>query len=161
MAARVMARDTAVMKSATARDVFIVDDSPLIRTSLRELLADIDDVKIVGEAETPADAIAGILKLKPTCVVLDFQLREGTGVDVLRAVHPVAPDIAFMVLTNHPTSQYRRLCLGAGASWFLDKSTEFKKIKDLILSCRETAQSIAPSIAPSPSTVQGYRPCKP
>ena len=118
---------------------------------MRDLLADIDDLKIVGEAETPIDAIDGILKLKPTCVVLDFQLRGGTGVDVLRAVHPVAPDIAFMVLTNHPTPQYRRLCLGAGAKWFFDKSTEFKKIKDVILSCGAKTHSIAPS----PSSVQG------
>jgi DNA-binding NarL/FixJ family response regulator len=151
MVASVMASHTAVMKSPTARKVFIVDDSPLIRTGLRDLLADIDDVRIVGEAETPADAIDGILKLMPTCVVLDFQLRGGTGVDVLRAVHSVAPDIAFLVLTNHPTPQYRRLCLGAGAKWFFDKSTEFKKIKDVILSCSETTQSIGPS----PSSVQG------
>ena len=71
--------------------------------------------------------------MRPAWVVLDYQLRGGTGVEVLRAVHPIAPDIAFMVLTNHPTPQYRRLCLEAGARCFLDKSTEFNKIKDVIL----------------------------
>lgn len=157
MVARATAGDIAVMKSPTAAKVFIADDSPLIRASLRDLLADLDDVEIVGEAETAADAIDAILKLQPTCVVLDFQLRGGTGVDVLHAVRPAAPHIAFMVLTNHPTPQYQRLCLGAGAKWFFDKSTDFKKIKDVILSCRETSQSIGPS----PSSVQGYSPCKP
>ena len=133
------------MKSLAARKVFIVDDSALIRTSLRDLLADIGEVKIVGEAETPIDAIDGILKLKPTCVVLDFQLRGGTGVDVMRAVHPVAPDIAFIVLTNHPTPQYKRLCLGAGAQWFFDKSTEFGRIKDAVLESPVVTQRHGPS----------------
>ena len=157
MVVRANAHDSAVMKSPTAAKVFIVDDSPLIRTSLRDLLADVDDVEIVGEAETAADAIDAILKLQPTCVVLDFQLRGSTGVDVLHGVHPVAPDIAFMVLTNHPTPQYKRLCLDAGAKWFFDKSTDFKKIKDVILSCREPVQSSGPSL----SSAQGYSPCRP
>jgi DNA-binding NarL/FixJ family response regulator len=145
------------MNSATATQIFIVDDSPLVRTGLRDLLADIDNASVVGEAESPADAIDGILKLKPAYVVLDFQLRSGTAIDVLRAVHPRAPDIAFIVLTNHPTPQYRRLCLAAGAQWFFDKSTEFNKIKDVILSCSATI----PPIAPSPSPQQGQPPCKP
>lgn len=145
MVAYAMAGDTAVMKSPTATRVFIVDDSPLIRTGLRDLLGDLDEVEIVGEAETPADAIDAILKLKPTCVVLDFQLRGGTGVDVLRAVHPVAPEIAFMVLTNHPTRQYRRLCIGAGAKGFFDKSTELAKIKDAVLDCATETEASGPS----------------
>ncbi len=121
------------METPTPATVFIVDDSPSIRERLLDLLGDIDGVEVVGEAETPADAIEGILKLKPAWVVLDYQLRGGTGVDVLRAVHPTAPGVAFVVLTNHPTPQYRRLCVDAGAKWFLDKSTEFSRIKDLIL----------------------------
>ena len=65
-------------------------------------------------------------------LVLDYQLLGGTGVDVLHAVHPKAPSVIFVVLTNHANPQYRRLCLEAGANWFLDKSTEFRKIKGVI-----------------------------
>ena len=57
----------------------------------------------------------GISETQPDCVVLDFQLIGGTAVDVLRAVHPGSPEIAFIVLTNHPTPQYRRACMEAGA----------------------------------------------
>jgi DNA-binding NarL/FixJ family response regulator len=140
MAAYAAAGHTAVMNSPTVAEVFIVDDSPMIRTSLRDLLADIDGVQIVGEAETVVEAIDGILQLRPRCVVLDFRLKGGTGVDVLRAVHPVAPDIGFIVLTNHATPQYRRLCLGAGAKWFFDKSTELAKIKGAVLDCAAAKQ---------------------
>lgn len=112
--------------------VFIVEDSAPIRKRLGELLGEIDGVDVVGEAESPSDAIAGILSTSPNWVVLDFQLVGGTGVDVLRAVRPKAPEINFIVLTNHPSPQYRRTCIDSGAGWFFDKSTEFGKIKDVI-----------------------------
>jgi DNA-binding NarL/FixJ family response regulator len=52
------------------------------------------------------------------CVILDFRLIDGTGVDVMRAVHPALPEIRFVVLTNHPSAQYRRVCMDAGPPRF-------------------------------------------
>jgi DNA-binding NarL/FixJ family response regulator len=112
--------------------VFIVEDSPSIRERLIELMDEIDGAAVVGIAETPADAITGILETRPDCVVLDYQLRGGTGVDVMRAALAKVPGTVFIVLTNHSTPQYRRVCLQAGATWFFDKSTEFSRIKDVI-----------------------------
>lgn len=114
------------------RTVFIVDDLPAMRERLSELMGAIAGVQIVGEAGTPAEAIDGILRTNPDCVLLDYQLIDGTGVDVLRAVHPQSPDIAFIVLTNHATPQHRRACLDAGARYFFDKSTEFGNIRSAI-----------------------------
>ena len=119
-------------ETCTKTAIFIVDDMPSMRERLRELVADIDGVEIVGDAGTPAEAIAGILSTHPDCVLLDYQLIDGTGVDVLRAVHPQSPDIAFIVLTNHATPQHRRACLDAGARYFFDKSTEFGNIRSAI-----------------------------
>lgn len=112
--------------------VFIVDDSPSMRVRLSELLDEIDGVDVVGEAGTPSDAISGILRIHPRYVLLDYQLEGGTGLDVLRAVHPQDPGVVFIVLTNHATPQYRHACLEAGARHFLDKSSEFGRIKDVI-----------------------------
>ena len=114
------------------RNVFIVEDSAPIRERLIELMGEIAGVAVVGFAETPIDAIAKILSAHPDCVVLDYQLLGGTGVDVINAVRPKVPDLVFIVLTNHANPKYRHICLEAGASWFLDKSTEFGKIKDII-----------------------------
>ena len=132
MAASFAPAHSGAMEKHGTRKVFIVEDSPSIRGRLVELLNDIDGVRVVGEAETPEAAIAGIFETLPDCVVLDFRLIGGTGVDVLRAVHPALPAIAFIVLTNHAGTQYRRVCIEAGASWFLDKSTEFEKLKELV-----------------------------
>jgi DNA-binding NarL/FixJ family response regulator len=115
-----------------ALKVFIVEDSASIRERLTELMGEINGAAVVGFADTPSDAIAGILNTRPDCVVLDYQLLGGTCIDVLHAVHPKAPSVVFLVLTNHANPQYRRLCLEAGANWFFDKSTEFRKIKGVI-----------------------------
>jgi len=123
------------METRNCSRVFIVEDSAPIRSRLVELLGEIEGVCVVGEAETPGDAVTGIQQTKPHCVVLDYQLIGGTGVDVLRAVRPASPEIGFVVLTNHPNAQYRRVCMEAGADWFLDKSTEFGKIKEVVTEC--------------------------
>jgi len=136
MAPRATAADSGAMESTrTALKVFVVEDAPSIRARLIELLDEIDDVSVVGEAESPAEAVAGIFRTRPHCVVLDFRLTGGTGVDVLRAVHPASPEIGFVVLTNHPTAQYRRACMEAGATAFLDKSTELGKLKGVVVDC--------------------------
>ena len=105
--------------------VFVVDDLPSMRERLRELLDDIAGVKIVGDAGSLAEATAGILRTHPDCVLLDYQIEGGTGLQLLRAVRPQSPDTEFIVLTNHATDQHRRACLDAGARFFLDKSSEF------------------------------------
>jgi len=132
MGERPVAADTAAMSTQARTKVFIVEDFVPVRRRLTELLTEVDGVEIVGEAESPRDAIRGILDQRPDWVVLDFQLLGGTGVDVLKAVHPKAPSIRFIVLTNHPSPQYRRACMESGAGWFFDKSTEFAKIRDVI-----------------------------
>jgi len=123
------------MEMRRSGKLFVVEDSPSIRSRLVELLGEIEGASVVGEAGTADEAVAGILRTKPDCVVLDLQLIDGSGVDVLRAVHPDSPEIAFIVLTNHPTAQYRRVCMEAGAAFFLDKSSEFGKLKHVVGQC--------------------------
>lgn len=132
MVASRTAADTGAMQTARATRVFIVEDSPSIRERLVELLES-DVVTVVGEAETPDAAVVGIRQAQPDYVVLDLKLSGGSGIDVLRRLHPDLPEIRFIVLTNHADRQYQRTCERAGASYFLDKSTEFGKVKDLIV----------------------------
>ena len=122
----------APMSTHIRTKVFVAEDSPLIRDRLVEMLVEVDGVTVVGAVETPEDAIAGIVRTNPDYVVLDYQLKGGTAVDVLRAVHPQLPATVFLVLTNHANPQYRRICLEAGASFFFDKSLEFDKFRDVV-----------------------------
>jgi DNA-binding NarL/FixJ family response regulator len=108
--------------------VFIVDDSAWIRLRLAEALARIPGVSLVGEAASAEEAVVGILRTRPDSVLLDLYLMGHTGLDVMKAVRETAPEIVFVVLTNHSESQYRDACMEAGATYFLDKSQDFDRV---------------------------------
>jgi CRP/FNR family transcriptional regulator len=112
--------------------VFIVEDSAPIRERLRGMLKAAEGVSVVGEADSIQAAVQGILRTRPEAVLLDIRLIDGSGIDVLREVHPLAPEVAFVVLTNNATPQYRRICMEAGASHFLDKTTEFAQVRQIV-----------------------------
>lgn len=114
------------------KNVFVVEDSLPVRARLIEMLNEIEGVHIVGEAGTPTDAVTGILRTLPQYVLLDFQLEGGTGADVLRSIRSRFPNTIFIVLTNHVQPQFRQACMEAGADFFLDKSSELDKVKDLL-----------------------------
>ena len=124
--------ENVAMKSENATLVYIVDDSPAIRARLSEMLGRMGGVRIVGEAGAAPQAVVDILSLRPDSVVLDLTLDGSSGMQVLRAIHPQAPAIVFVVLTNQAEPQYRRACERAGATYFLDKSTVFDRVPGVI-----------------------------
>jgi DNA-binding NarL/FixJ family response regulator len=126
------------MQTTRPNQVFIVDDSPLIRARLAEMLAAMNGHVLVGEASNARDAIAGIRRTRPDSVLLDLNLMGRTGLDVMRTVHPEAPGVVFVVLTNHSESQYRQACIDAGAAYFLDKSSEFGRVSDVLTEIAST-----------------------
>lgn len=112
--------------SAPPLRVFLAEDSGPVRTRIADMLGGC--VAVVGEGETPRQCIDGILEKHPDVVVLDVQLEGGQGLEVLRAVRAIDPDIAFVVFTNNALPSYRRRYLQAGAARFLDKSLEFDQL---------------------------------
>lgn len=112
--------------------VFLVEDSPILRERLEKMLAAIPGAETVGHAPTARGAIAGIEAAHPDVVVLDIQLEEGSGFDVMRAVRPVAPQIAFYVLTNFAHDGYRRMAEKLGARGFFDKSREIGALREAL-----------------------------
>lgn len=117
---------------ATTTTVFLVEDFAPIRERLTSLLGTLDGVEVVGAAVGARAATTDILRARPHAVLLDLHLAEGNGLDVLRAVHPQAPDIVFIVLTNFANAQYRKACVAAGASHVVDKSAETSEVLRLV-----------------------------
>ena len=134
MVGRGFSLHTGAMENASGSrtHVFIVEDSAPIRERLVGLLREVEGVTVVGEADTGKAAVEGILRTKPDSVVLDIQLSGGSGIEVLRKIHPLAPEVVFIVLTNHANPQYRRIYTEAGASHFFDKSSEIAKVMEVI-----------------------------
>jgi len=96
------------------------------------MLGTMSNVTIAGEACTASEAVAGIDATHPDVVLLDLNLRDSSGMDVLRAVNRKLPVASVVVLTNHSEPQYRRACLKAGARYFLDKSSQFDCVRNVI-----------------------------
>jgi len=88
---------------------FVLEDSLPIRERLAQTIRDIAGAEIIGEAGPVGDAINGIGPTHPGAVILDLQLEDGSGLEVLRAVHPAAPMGAKHDQTEHEALQQPEL----------------------------------------------------
>lgn len=116
--------------------IFLVEDSAPVRKRMAVLFGSIEGVAVVGEAEEPDDALAGIAASRADVVIVDLRLTESSGLDVLAALAQNDPSVITMVLTNHSGVSFRQACMAAGARYFFDKTEEF----DL---ARSTVEQIA------------------
>lgn len=112
--------------------VAIVDDSLPLQKRLAALIPQDGSAEVIAFASTVFDAVQLVWDRSPDVVVLDFQLQEGTALDVLEGIEEKVPRPCVIVLTNYPEPIYRSKCLEAGACRFLDKSTEFDKLTETI-----------------------------
>ncbi|WP_287460001.1 response regulator transcription factor [Accumulibacter sp.] len=112
--------------------ILIVDDSAVVRRMLREMLANVEGADVVGEFASPGPAIASIRSSPPDVVVLDIQLVNGSGLEILRAVGSSHPETKVLVFTNHAEDVYRRRCLEAGAHAFYDKKSDLQALRQCL-----------------------------
>ena len=114
--------------------VVLVEDSPIIRARLAETLSEIPNLEIVGQAESEADALSLLDGGGWDAVVLDLQLRQGTGLGVLRKLKQGGrPSHAkVIVFTNYAFPQYRERSISFGADFFFDKAREFHRVRDVL-----------------------------
>ena len=112
--------------------VLIADDSDAIVERLAVLMAEMEGIELVGRAGTVGDASRSIRQLEPDVVILDLHMPGGSGFDVLAGLKADGRAPVVIVLTNHPHPQYRDRCLQSGARFFLDKSTEFEKVVEIL-----------------------------
>jgi len=111
--------------------VYVVEDSLLIRERLDAMIT-VAGAAVAGHASTAGAAIASILVERPELVILDIQLAEGTGFDVLRAIRREAPEIDVYLFSNFSAYPYRQLAERLGAKDFFDKSREFGLMRETI-----------------------------
>jgi two-component system, response regulator YesN len=112
--------------------VLIADDTAAIRDSLSALISRIDDVEIVGLAETGTRALELIRSLQPDITTLDIRMPGVSGINVLEAIRREKLNVTIIVLTGLVEAEYRRKCLALGASYFFHKATEFEMVIDVL-----------------------------
>lgn len=111
----------------------LVEDSSKIREVLVPSMEELGNMQVVAIAETAGAALAAMAEHAATwqVAVVDLFLREGSGLDVLRASRERRPDQRVVVLTNYATPEIRRRCLALNADAVFDKSTELDAFFDL------------------------------
>ena len=104
----------------------LIEDSATIRESLIPALAEVANAQVVAVAETAPEGIAALQAHADSwrLAVVDMFLRNGNGLEVLRAFATRRPDQHMVVLTNYATAEIRKKAIDAGADGVFDKSTE-------------------------------------
>jgi len=101
--------------------VFLLDDHEVVRTGLRSLLESTDDLVVVGEAGTVADALIRIPLTRPDVAILDVRLPDGSGVEVCREIRSHSPQIACVMLTSYADDEALFAAVMAGAAGYVLK----------------------------------------
>lgn len=101
--------------------VFLLDDHEIVRRGLRELLEAEDDLVVVGEAATAAEALQRIPATSPDVAVLDVRLPDGDGVEVCREIRSSHPDVNCLMLTSYADDEALFSAILAGASGYVLK----------------------------------------
>jgi two-component system response regulator DevR len=112
--------------------VFLLDDHEIVRRGVRELLEANDDLEVVGEAATAAEALARIPALKPDVAVVDMRLPDGNGVEVCREVRSRDESIRCLILTSFADDEALFDSIMAGAAGYLLKQIKGTDLVDAI-----------------------------
>ena len=103
--------------------VIIVDDHPVVRRGLKQIIAAEQDMQVVGEAENAGEALRVIRQTACDAVVLDITLPDGSGLDVLSQLKSERPTLPVLIMSIHDEKQYALRVLKAGASGYLMKNS--------------------------------------
>ena len=112
--------------------LLIVDDSEVVRTGLRTLLANERSIEVAGEAVNVATAVEACARLKPDVVLLDIRLPDGTGIDACRQMLRRAPDTRVLILTSVIDDMIVDEAIRAGAHGYLLKEIDGRGLVNAI-----------------------------
>ncbi|MGE4273328.1 MAG: response regulator [Desulfitobacterium sp.] len=108
--------------------VFLVDDHKLLRDTLRMFLENCKEIEVVGEAGNGADAVKGILDLKPELVLMDLTLPDFDGVEATTQIMRALPKTKVIAVTMHPEKLYLLKFLEAGGVGYVHKSAADREL---------------------------------
>jgi len=114
--------------SSRKRRIFLVDDHPLVREGLTNLINGQNDLIVCGDAEDSAGAISGIEKTRPDVVLVDISLKNESGLELVKNLESQFPLVALIVLSMHDEALYAERALRAGARGYVMKRESTKSV---------------------------------
>ncbi|MGZ8899095.1 MAG: response regulator [Limisphaerales bacterium] len=135
-------------KTGPARKrILIVDDHPMMRDGLRQLIANEPDLEVVGEAGDANEALDEAEKLKPDLAIVDITLRSSNGLDLIKDLQIRAPRTAVLVLSMHDESLYAERVLRAGGRGYIMKQEGGKRIIEGIRQVATGHTFVSPAVS--------------
>jgi DNA-binding NarL/FixJ family response regulator len=113
---------------ARKRRVFLVDDHPLVREGLANLINHQDDLTVCGAAEDSGEATTAIEKTKPDVALIDISLKNESGLELVKNLESKFPNVALIVLSMHDEALYAERALRAGARGYVMKRETTKSM---------------------------------
>ena len=111
--------------------VLLVEDSRVLTERLRESLDGLENVEVVGAVADESAAVSAALAQAVDVIILDLQLKEGTGFGVVQRLGKARPTI--IVFTNYMLPEYQRRARALGVEYFLNKSVDYERLPQLLL----------------------------
>jgi len=108
--------------------ILIVDDHPLVRLSLREVIKRETDLVICGEAEDREPALALVASTRPHLAIIDLTLKSSNGMDLIKDLRDRYPKVQILVLSMHDETLHAERAIRAGARGYITKQEATKKI---------------------------------
>ena len=117
---------------ADSKTVLIIDDSPIITARLRQMLESLYTTWVILSADNYAKALPLLQVYSPDLVLLDINLPDINGIEALQHIKKEYPSVIVIMMTIQAGPLYRNRCMALGADFFIDKSTEFVLIPQII-----------------------------
>lgn len=112
--------------------IFLVDDHPLVREWLANLIHQQPDLEVCGETESAPAALSAITPAKPDLVIADLNLKNSSGIELIKQLKTSHPQIPALVLSMHDESLYAERAFRAGASGYVNKRETAQKVVEAI-----------------------------
>lgn len=110
------------------RTVLIVDDHPIVRQGLAQLIDQEQDLEVCGQAEDAHEAMQAIHTLDPDLVIVDISLKDTSGMELIKDLKVQYPDLPVLTLSMHDEAVYGERALRAGARGYIMKQEATEKV---------------------------------
>jgi two-component system, NarL family, invasion response regulator UvrY len=127
--------------------VIIVDDHPVVRRGLKQIIEEEPDMEIAGEAKNAGEFFTLLRKVRCTLVLLDISLPDRSGFDVLKQLQYELPGLPVLILSVHSEDQYAVRCIKAGASGYLMKEWAPEELVKAIRKVNAGGKYVSASLA--------------
>jgi DNA-binding NarL/FixJ family response regulator len=121
-----------VQTGVARKKVLVVDDHPIVRERIAELINQEADLSVCGEAEDTAQALKAVAEHRPDVAIVDISLKDSYGIELVKQLKELYPDMPALVLSMHDELMYGERALRAGARGYLTKQEASKKVVDAV-----------------------------